>query len=101
MILIKAVELYTSDLLPEIYEDWILAERELRRSQYLSALEAVSAHYEAQGKLQQALLYARRLILTEPLHEPAHQDYLRLLAGLKRFQRSVCPVRLFMHPPPK
>ncbi len=85
----KAVELYAGDLLPEIYEDWILAERELRRSQYLSVLEAVSAHYGAQGKLQPALLYARRLILTEPLHEPAHQVYLRLLGRLKRFSEAL------------
>ncbi len=85
----KAVDLYAGDLLPEIYDDWILAEREFRRSQYLSALETLSAHYEAQGKLQQALLYSRRLILTEPLHEPAHQSYLRLLGRLRRFGEAL------------
>ncbi|HUE97814.1 MAG TPA: hypothetical protein VMN99_01090 [Anaerolineales bacterium] len=29
----RAVELYAGDLLPEIYDDWVLPERELRRSQ--------------------------------------------------------------------
>lgn len=81
----KAVDLYTRDLLLEIYDEWILAERELRRSQYLSALENLSRHYETQGNLQQALLFARRLILAEPLQEPAHQAYLRLLGRLRRF----------------
>ena len=81
----KAVELYTGDLLQEIYADWILPERELRRSQFVSALETLSNQYEAQGKLQEALLYTRRLILTESLHEPAHQTYIRLLGRLRRF----------------
>jgi DNA-binding SARP family transcriptional activator/predicted ATPase len=85
----KAIELYAGDLLPEIYDEWILAERELRRSQYLSALETLSAYYESQGKLQQALLYTRRLILTEPFHEPAHQTYLRLLGRLRRFSEAI------------
>lgn len=81
----NAVALYTGELLPEIYEDWVTAERELRRGQYVSALEKLSAQYEAQGNLQDALLYARKLILTAPLHEPAHQAYLRLLGRLKRY----------------
>jgi len=81
----KAIDLYQGDLLPDIYDDWVLAERELRRSQYLSALEVVANQLEVDGKLQQALLFARRLILAEPLHEPAHQTYLRLLGRLRRF----------------
>ena len=85
----KAVELYAGDLIPEIYDEWILTERELRRSQCLSALETLSANYEARGNLQQALIYTRRLILTEPLHEPAHQSYLRLLGRLRRFGEAV------------
>lgn len=84
----KAVDLYQGDLLPEIDEEWILPERELRRSQYLAALETLYTHHEVQGKLQQALLYARRLIVAEPLHEPAHQAYLRLLGRLKRFSEA-------------
>jgi DNA-binding SARP family transcriptional activator/Tfp pilus assembly protein PilF len=84
-----AVELYTDDLLPEIYDEWILTERELRRSQYLSVLETLSANLEALGKIQQALIYTRRLILTEPLHEPAHQTYLRLLGRLRRFGEAL------------
>jgi DNA-binding SARP family transcriptional activator len=85
----KAVELYNGELLPEIYEDWVIAERELRRSQYISALETLSKLYETEGKLQDALLIARKLILTEPLHEPAHQTYLRLLGRLKRFGEAL------------
>lgn len=85
----KAVDLYTGSLLPEIYEDWILPERELRRGHYISALETISANYESQGKLQQALLFARRLILAEPLHEPANQVYIRILGRLRRFSEAL------------
>lgn len=85
----KAIELYAGDLLSEIYDDWILAERELRRSQFLSALETLSQQCEAQGKLQQALLHIRQLILIEPLHEHAHQHYLRILGRLQRFSEAL------------
>ncbi|GAB4581708.1 MAG: AAA family ATPase [Anaerolineales bacterium] len=81
----QALEYYTGDLLPECYEDWILPERELRRNQFLFALENLAARQQTAGNLQQALLTIRRLILTEPLHEPAHQTYLRLLGRLQRY----------------
>jgi DNA-binding SARP family transcriptional activator len=87
--LLKAAELYTGDLLPEIYDEWILGERELRRTQYLSALETLASHKEAEGELQDALLYTRRLIATDPLHEPAHQSYLRLLGRLQRYGEAL------------
>jgi DNA-binding SARP family transcriptional activator len=85
----KAVDLYAGDLLPEIYADWFLAERELRRSQYLSALEKLAARLESRGELQGALLSTRRLILAEPLHEPAHQGYLRLLGMQRRYGEAL------------
>lgn len=87
--LARAVELYVGDLLPEIYDEWIMGERELRRSQYLSALESLAAEAQARGELQAALLYARRLISADPLHEPAHQTYLRLLGRLQRYGEAL------------
>lgn len=81
----QAIALYTGDLLPEIYTNWILPERELRRNQLIAALEKLAAQLEAQGELQLALSTTRRLILAEPLHEPAHQTYLRLLGRLRRY----------------
>ena len=38
----RAAELYTGDLLADIYEDWVLAERELLRSRYLALLKNYS-----------------------------------------------------------
>ena len=87
----KTVELYTGELLPDVYDDWVIAERELRRSQYIAALETLSKQSEAQGKLQEALLSARRLILAEPLHEPAQNLHpsTRTLAPLWRSVRAL------------
>ncbi len=85
----QATTLYADDLLPACYDDWILPERELRRNQYLFALENLATHQETRGNLQQALLTTRRLILTEPLHEPAHQTYLRLLGRLQRYGEAL------------
>lgn len=85
----KAVTLYAGDLLPTCYDDWILPERELRRNQFLIALENLAAYQESTGQRQQALLTTRRLILAEPLHEPAHQTYLRLLGRLQRYAEAL------------
>ncbi|MCB9134949.1 MAG: tetratricopeptide repeat protein [Anaerolineales bacterium] len=85
----KAITLYTGDLLPTCYDDWILPERELRRNQFLIALENLASHQESTGQLQQALLTTRRLILAEPLHEPAHRTYLRLLGRLQRYAEAL------------
>jgi DNA-binding SARP family transcriptional activator/predicted ATPase len=85
----RAVELYTGDLLPELYDDWLVPEREFFRSQYLSALERLAALQESSGELRQALLSLRRLVSAEPLHEPAHQAYLRLLGRMQRYGEAL------------
>ena len=85
----RAVDLYTGDLIPEIYADWIEPERELYRSQYIAALEMLAKSSEAQGRLQDALLQNRRIIQVDPLHEPAHQAYLRLLGRLQRYGEAL------------
>jgi DNA-binding SARP family transcriptional activator len=80
-----AITLYTGDLLPELYDDWLIPERELRRNQYLSMLEKLAVAQEGRGDFRQALLTLRRLVSTEPLHEPAHQSYLRVLGHMQRY----------------
>ena len=85
----KAIDLYTGDLLPELYDDWLIPERELRRNQYLIALERLAAAQEERGQFQLALQTLRRLVLAEPLHEPAHQAYLRVLGRLQRFGEAL------------
>jgi len=85
----KAVDLYAGDLLPELYDDWLISERELRRNQYLSTLEKLAAHQEERGELRQALHTFRRLVSAEPLHEPAHQAYIRVLGRMQRYGEAL------------
>jgi DNA-binding SARP family transcriptional activator/Tfp pilus assembly protein PilF len=84
-----AIDLYTGDLLSDVDADWVLAEREARHARYLAALEAVAGLHETGGDLAEALIATRRLIAAEPLHEPAHQAYLRLLGRLRRFGEAL------------
>lgn len=79
-----AAALYKGDLLPEIYDDWILLPRLSLQEKYLSVLETLTTRYEAQSDLPRALSYARQLIAADSLRESAHQSYLRLLGRLKR-----------------
>jgi DNA-binding SARP family transcriptional activator len=81
----RAVALHTSDLLPGVYDDWVVGHRAARRQALVAALERLVAAHELAGDLARALGEARRLIVAEPLHESAHQTYLRLLGRLRRY----------------
>ncbi|MCA9981746.1 MAG: AAA family ATPase [Anaerolineales bacterium] len=79
-----AVTLYTGDLLPDIYDDWIRLPRLQRQEQYLALLEKLADHYQTRADLPRALAYARQLIQAEPLREDVHQLVLRLLGRAGR-----------------
>jgi DNA-binding SARP family transcriptional activator/tetratricopeptide (TPR) repeat protein len=91
----KAVDIYTGELLPELYDDWLLSERELLRNQYHAVLEKLAILQEGGGEVQRALLTWRRLIAAEPLHEPAHQAYLRLLGRMQRYGEALAHYEYF------
>jgi len=79
-----AAALYMGELLPEIYDDWILLPRLALQEKYLALLETLAAAQEAQNDLARALSYARQTITADPLRELGHQTYLRLLGRLNR-----------------
>ena len=74
----QAVALYTGDLLPACYDDWVLLERERLRQQHITALEQLISLLEQQRKLPSALAYAQRLLQCDPLHESAYRLLMRL-----------------------
>jgi predicted ATPase/DNA-binding SARP family transcriptional activator len=76
-----AVTLYRGDLLPELYDDWLVPERERLRAAFTELLEAAIAQAEAQHDLSGALGYTRRLIEHDPLHEAAYRAQMRLAAA--------------------
>ena len=47
----KAVELYGGDLLENVYDDWVLAERERLRARYFSLLDELIARFRSERKI--------------------------------------------------
>ncbi|MGD9092475.1 MAG: alpha/beta fold hydrolase, partial [Anaerolineales bacterium] len=86
-VLEKAVALYTGDFLagfslPDspVFDEWQFFESESLRSLLSTALQQLVFTYENQGKSPQAIEHARRWLSLDPLHEPAHQQLMKLYA---------------------
>lgn len=76
--LIHAVRLYTGDFLAGYYDNWIMVEQERLSQSLSSVLNHIVRLSKSWGDFDQALLYARRLALLDPLHEEAHREVMRL-----------------------
>jgi len=76
----EAVEQYGGDLLPALYDDWVLLERERLRQAFLAGLEKLVVLLEQAGEYAAAIGYAQRLLRHDPLHEAAYQHLMRLHA---------------------
>ena len=81
--LADAVELYRGDLLAGMYDEWVRVDQERLRLLFYRALSHLAMVHKSRGEFEDALGYARRLALLEPLREDAHRDVMRLclLAG--------------------
>lgn len=64
-----AVALYTEDLLPEVYDDWIFFDRERLRDLLFGSLEQLTSRYEASGDVKRALGCAMQILRHDPLRE--------------------------------
>lgn len=85
-----ALELYTSDLLPEDrYEDWATGRREELRELYLALLLELTHVHEERGELPAAIQALERVVVTEPTHEPAQVALMRLQARSGRRQQAL------------
>jgi DNA-binding SARP family transcriptional activator len=74
----QAVALYTGDLLPNCYDDWLLRERERLRQRYLSALEQLIYLLEDRREIRPAIVHAQQLLQADPLHESTYRTLMRL-----------------------
>ncbi len=77
----SALLLYRGELLPGLYDDWVLAEQRRLADRYFQALRALARLHEATGELAAALDCSRRAVAAEPLNEPAHAELMRLYAA--------------------
>jgi DNA-binding SARP family transcriptional activator len=73
-----AVHLYAGDLLEEIYEDWLVPERERLRRVYQQTLLRLIGSLEGSGQYSEAIVYAQRYLDADPLLESAHLRLMRL-----------------------
>lgn len=80
----SAVALYSGDLLPSCYDEWILAPREQLRQSFLWALGELVSLLEglAESEPGMALLYAQRLLRHDPLQEENYRRLMRLHLGM-------------------
>jgi DNA-binding SARP family transcriptional activator len=79
----RAINLYTGDLLENIYEDWCLLDRERLRSLYLKSISQLLRFHSIRGNYTRGLQYGDRLLAEEPTSELAHRQVICLywLAG--------------------
>jgi DNA-binding SARP family transcriptional activator len=77
-ILEAALALYKGNLLPDVYDDWILALREQLHQRYLGALDLLAERLEARRNYVAAEQTVRRLLREDPLQESAYRRLMRL-----------------------
>lgn len=70
-------EAFTRDLLPDWYEDWVVAERERYRQLRLHALESLCLEFVARRRFGSAVLAGIAAVSGEPLRESASAALIR------------------------
>ncbi|ESA38603.1 wd40 repeat-containing protein [Leptolyngbya sp. Heron Island J] len=74
----QAVALYTGDLLPAMYDEWLYPIREKFQQQFSQALAQLVDILRKQEKYSPALTYAERLLRLDPLKEATYQRLMQL-----------------------
>lgn len=72
-----AERLYSAELLPGWYDDWVIFEQERLRELRIAALEAVARHYLHEDDPEAAVAAAMHAAAIEPLRESAHALMIR------------------------
>lgn len=76
----NAINLYVGELLPAIYNNWLLLERKRLTRAYGVALSELISLYKSRRQYQHAIQHTRSLIQHDPLREPAYAELMRLQA---------------------
>jgi len=69
----SAIALYRGELLADLYDDWIVPERERYRELYLNALLQLTQAARAASDYARAIEYAHKLLAADPANERTHQ----------------------------
>jgi len=79
--LTSAAQLYEDDLLPGLYDDWLMPLREEYRKRISEVLQRLASLFEEQKEYPEAIPRAERLVALDPLSESHHQLLIRLHAA--------------------
>jgi DNA-binding SARP family transcriptional activator/predicted ATPase len=79
--LTAAVQLYEDDLLPALYDDWLVPLREEYRKRVSEVLQRLVTLFEEQKEYAAAIPSAERLVALDPLGESHHQLLIKLHAA--------------------
>lgn len=76
------ISLYSGDLLPNFYDDWILPERERLRAICMDVLLRMTQHHREKGEYDRAIEFARQGLTHDPANEKAFQHIIFCLAAM-------------------
>jgi predicted ATPase/DNA-binding SARP family transcriptional activator len=86
-LLAEAAALYCDDFLTGFtlpdspgFDEWQFFQSEGLRSKLASVLKRLARAHSSRGEFDQAIAYARRWLVLDPLHEPAHRHLMALYA---------------------
>jgi len=86
--LTEAVEAYGGQLLPGLYQEWIVPEQERLSDLHFGAVKRLARLLHASGETDRAIDHARRAVSADPLREEAHQEVIRLLSAAGRAEAA-------------
>ncbi|MBW5447667.1 tetratricopeptide repeat protein [Cohnella sp. CFH 77786] len=91
--LAEAAAMYRGELLPGVYDEWVVNRRETLSGRYATLLDQIIFLHEQKREFDSALPYAMRLIQLDRFSESAHLKLIRLFAlsgevtaALKRYE---------------
>ena len=84
----SAIALYRGDLLPDLYDDWILTERERYRALYLDTLLRLVQELRTQSEYGRAIGYAQKALATDPANEPVHRHLMFCFVAIGNLQAA-------------
>ncbi len=87
--------LFSGDLLPDWYDDWLVLERERYRQLRLRALDALCARLTDAGRFDEALAAGLAAVAGEPLRESAHRAVIRVHLSEGNVGEAIRQCRLF------
>lgn len=82
-------DLYRGDLLPECFDDWIVARRTAVHDRFSTCLLRLGEEAEAHNKLDLAFTAYQRLSQVDPLEEAAHRGLMRVYTRLGRHRQAL------------